>query len=155
MQQRKILLFAKTNGVLIGEIDGDSATSGLDLSAFDVKTVMMDEESGEYWYGDFATGEVKSREEKPLIHESVIKYQTNVRILEKYSLHKQLNLLIGMVDANLENKTPEWVEFKAFLDQVRDEYAQQVQVYKNNPDVYTFITEEEEKVDADKRSTLF
>lgn len=155
MKQKKILLFSKANGVLIGELDGDSAISGLDLSIMDIKTVEMDGELGEYWYGDYQTGEVRAREDKPLIAESWLKYQTNLKILNAYPIHTQLNLLIDLIDANASIKTSEWEEFKAFLGRMRKEHNDQVEVYRSNPDVYTYVSEEEEKINAQKRADLF
>lgn len=154
MKQNKILLFSKSNDVLVAELDADTPTSGLDLSLFNVKTVSMNAENGEYWYGDYTTGEVRAREDKPLIQESWLKYQTNVKILEKYPIHSQLNLIIDMIDSNLSNKTPEWTEFKLFLDRMKDEHKQQITVYSSQSDVYTFISEEEEITNAKKRSDL-
>lgn len=154
MKQNKILLFSKSNGVLIAELDSSTPTSGLDLRHFNVKTITLDEEAGEYWYGDFTNGEVRSRDDKPIIQESWLKYQTNVKILERYPIHAQLNTIIDMIDLNFTEKTPEWTEFKAFLDRMKNEHHEQISAYSLQPDVYTYISEEDEILNAKKRSDL-
>lgn len=81
-QVRK-LLFLKSTGVLIGEITEDTDVSVMDLSQFYVKDVTFNIANEEYWYGDYSTGEVRSRNDKAVVIESVVKYSTNTKIISK------------------------------------------------------------------------
>lgn len=145
------LLFLKTTGVLIGEITDDVDTSVMDLSQFLTKSVELDEEGGDYWYGDYATGQVKSRYEKPVIAESQVKFYTNLKVLEQYPIHKQLNIIIDAIEKSGIPQTDEFVKMKEFLQAVRDEHNEKVAVYSSNPDVYTWISEAEEHAQASKK----
>jgi hypothetical protein len=145
------LLFIKDSGVLIGELPVDADNSAFNLDKFVVKPVEIDHEEGEYWYGDYTTGEIRARTDKPLITESFVKYNTNAEILNEYPLHKQLNILIDMLDKNATVKTDEFVAFKNYLDAARANHTEQVNAYASNPSAYTWISVEEEKAIIEKK----
>jgi hypothetical protein len=138
------LLFIKSTGVLIGEITPDTDTQTLNLDNFVVKTVELDENLGDYWYGDYATGEVRSRSDKPVITESYVKYNTNVSILNEYSIHKQLNILIELLANSDIPKTANFTAMAEFLNSAKANHQEQIQAYSSNPNAYTFISEAEE-----------
>jgi hypothetical protein len=145
------LLFLKSTGVLIGEITEGVDRSTLDFSQLLVKLVELDQETGEYWHGDYSTGTVKSSQEKPVILESKVKYYSNIKVLEKYPVHKQLNIIIDMLDKSEIAKTVEYEKMREFLQAVRDEHNEKVAVYSSNPDVYTWVSELEEHLEASKK----
>lgn len=145
------LLFLKNTGVLIGEIHAETDRESLNLEKFLVKTVELDEELGEYWYGDHDNGEIRSRVEQPVITESYIKYDTNLTIVGEYPIHKQLNILIDMLNQSDIAKTPEFTAMKEFLDAARNTHQEKVAAYKSNPAAYTWISEEEELDILDKK----
>lgn len=151
-KQLRNLLFLRSTGVLIGEITPDTDESVLDLANFYVKAVHIDEEAGEYWFGDYATGQVQSRLDKPVITESALKFASNVKVLTEYPIHKQLNILIDMLDKSNVEKTPDFIAMKAFLDQVRDFHQQKKAVYSSNDNAYVWISQEQERAEADKKS---
>jgi hypothetical protein len=137
------LLFLKSTGVVIGEITNDTDASVLDLTKFNVKTVEMDPDT-EYWIGDFNSGKVVSKIEKPLITEAMVKYSSNVKALTEYPIHKQLNIMIDMLDKSSLEKTTEFAKMKEFLDSIRQEHKEKVEFYANNPETYTWLSENEE-----------
>lgn len=145
------LLFLKTTGVLIGEITEDVDTSVMDLSQFVTKKIEIDEEAGEYWYGDYNTGVIKSRFEKPVISESQVKFYTNLKALEQYPIHKQINVIVDMLDKSGIPQTDDFIKMKEFLQAVREEHSEKVSVYSSNPNVYTWISEAEEHLQASKK----
>ena len=145
------LLFLKTTGVLIGEITEDVDTSVMDLSQFHIRQVELDEEIGEYWFGDYATGQVKSRYEKPVVSESQVKFFTNLKALEQYPIHKQINIIVDMLEKSGIPQTEDFVKMKEFLQAVRDEHNEKVTVYASNPEVYTWVSEAEEHLQASKK----
>ena len=153
-KQSKELLFLKSTGVLIGEITDDLDKSKLDLSQFETKVVDIDSESGEYWHGDFATGEVKSMAEKLLVVESMMRYNANVAVLDKYPIHTQLNTIIDMLALSDIPKTEKFVELKEYLDLIRAEYQTKVTEFSSKPDTYTWISLDEEKEIQNKKSNL-
>jgi hypothetical protein len=139
------LLFIKSTGVLIGEITPETDRSSLNLDNFVVKTVDLDEDLGDYWYGDYQTGEVRSRSDKPVITESYVKYNTNVSILVEYPIHRQINILIDMLDKSDITKTPEFTAMKEFLDAAKQNHKDQIESYSSNTGAFTFVSEAEEK----------
>lgn len=148
---KRDLLFLKNTGVLIGEIHDETDRESLNLEKFVVKSVEFDTELGEYWYGDHDTGEIRSRVEKPVVTESYVKYDTNLTIVGEYPVHKQLNIIVDMLNKSSVEKTPEFLAMKEFIDTVRSNYQEQVAAYANNPEGYTWISEEEELEMLDKK----
>lgn len=148
----RTLLFLKSTGVLIGEITPDTDDQVMDLTNFYVRDVQIDEEAGEYWFGDYSTGGVQSRMDKPVVTESALKYASNVKVLSEYPVHKQLNILIDMLDKSNVEKTPEFVAMKAFLDQVRDFHQQKKAAYSSNDNAYVWISLEDERAEAAKKN---
>lgn len=148
---KRDLLFLKNTGVLIGEIHDETDRESLNLEKFVVKAVEFDNELGEYWYGDYETGEIRSRVEKPVITESYVKYDTNLTIVGEYPIHKQLNIIIDMLSKSSVEKTPEFLAMKEFIDTVRLNYQEQIAAYANNPAGYTWISEQEELEMLDKK----
>ena len=145
------LLFLKSTGVLIGEITDEVDTSVMDLSQFLTKQVEIDEENGEYWHGDFNNGSVKSRFEKPVISESQVRYFTNLKALEQYPIHKQINVIIDMLDKSGIPQTDDFMKMKEFLEAVREEHNEKISVYSNNPNIYTWMSASDEYDLASKK----
>jgi hypothetical protein len=145
------LLFLKSTGVLIGEITADTDTSILDLTQFLVKEVEIAEDNEEYWYGDYATGEVRSRNDKCVITESVVKYSTNTKIISKYPIHNQIDIIIDMLNSSNLEKTPEFLELKTYLDAEIQMHKDKIQAYSGNPEAYVWISAEEEQQENAKK----
>lgn len=149
------LLFIKSSGVFIGVLTSETDTSVLDFSQFIVKSVEMDIAAGDFWYGDAFTGEVRSRQDKPVVTESFLRYKTNLTILKEYPIHTQLNILIDMIDKNATVKTPDFEAFKLFLQQMRDTHNEKINYYSSNPEIYTWVSQEEEDAVAEAKRTSF
>jgi len=150
-KENRKLLFLKSTGILIGEVTADTDASVLDLSKFYVRDVSIDTVNQEYWSGDYATGQVMSRLDKPVVTESTLNYATNLKVLETYSIHKQLNILVDMLDKNATEKTPEFVAMRDFLKAVRQEHLQKVQAYSSNSEAYTWVSKEQENAMLSKK----
>lgn len=150
-KETRKLLFLKSTGVLIGEITADTDESVMDFSKFYIKEVGIDSTKQEYWSGDYATGQVLSKLDKPIITESVLNYSTNLKVLETYSVHKQLNILIDMLDKNASEKTPEFVAMRDFLKAARQEHLQKIQAYSSNPEAYIWVSKEQEEAMLSKK----
>jgi len=150
-KENRKLLFLKSTGILIGEVTADTDTAVLDLSKFYVRDVSIDTVNQEYWSGDYATGQVMSRLDKPVVTESTLNYATNLKVLETYSIHKQLNILVDMLDKNATEKTPEFVAMRDFLKAVRQEHLQKVQAYSSNSEAYTWVSKEQEATMLSKK----
>jgi hypothetical protein len=150
-KETRKLLFLKSTGVLIGEITADTDESVMDFSKFYIKEVGIDSTKQEYWSGDYATGQVLSKLDKPIITESVLNYSTNLKVLETYSIHKQLNILVDMIDKNASEKTPEFVAMRDFLKAARQEHLQKIQAYSSNPEAYIWVSKEQEEAMLSKK----
>jgi hypothetical protein len=148
------LLFLKSNGVLIGELTDQVDRSKLDLTQFLTKIVEFDDEAGDYWYGDYTTGEVRSRLDKPVITESYVRYNTNLTILERYPIHKQLSIIIDLLAQSDIEKTEDFNQLKEFLDIERQKHSDQISAYASNSEAYTWISWDEEQQTITNKSEI-
>jgi hypothetical protein len=146
------LLFLKSTGVLIGEITPETNQSVMDLSQFLIKDIMFDESKQEYWYGDYYSGEVRSRLDKPVIHESMVKYSTNSKILQKYPIHNQIDIIIDMLAKSSIEKTPEFIELKNYIDEQVAKHHEKVQTFSTNSDAYVWISSKDEEEEYSKKA---
>jgi hypothetical protein len=149
-QVRK-LLFLKSTGVLIGEITEDTDVSVMDFSQFYVKDVTFNIANEEYWYGDYSTGEVRSRNDKAVVIESVVKYSTNTKIISKYPIHNQIDIIIDMLAKSNLEKTPEFLELKTYLDVEIQKHKDKLQAFASNSEAYVFLSAEEEQQENAKK----
>jgi hypothetical protein len=149
-QVRK-LLFLKSTGVLIGEITEDTDISVMDFSQFYVKDVTFNIANEEYWYGDYSTGEVRSRNDKAVVIESVVKYSTNTKIISKYPIHNQIDIIIDMLAKSNLEKTPEFLELKTYLDVEIQKHKDKLQAFASNSEAYVFLSAEEEQQENAKK----
>jgi hypothetical protein len=145
-KQQRELLFVKNTGALIGEMTPEMDRSIFNLEKFETKVVEIDTDLGEYWHGDYVTGEIRSRIDKPIITESLVRYTTNVDILTEYPIHKQLNVLIDLLAQTDIPKTPEFEAMREFLQASRQNYAEKVQLYSSNTDAYVWVSKEQEEL---------
>jgi hypothetical protein len=72
-------------------------------------------------------------------------------VLETYSIHKQLNILVDMLDKNASEKTPEFVAMRDFLKAARQEHLQKIQAYSSNPEAYIWVSKEQEEAMLSKK----
>jgi hypothetical protein len=148
----KQLLFLKSTGCLVGEVTDEATLAQLDLSKFHVKSVVM----GEYevWEGDYYTGKIVSVANKAIVRECDVVYSSNVRILQEYPVHKQLNIIMDLIDqANLP-RTREYEEMRDFIRQVRSDHLEKIETYKSNPDAYIWYSLEDERRDIKNKTIV-
>lgn len=141
----RTLLFLKSTGVLIGELSDKTSTEYMDLARFDTKSVDLDEGAGEYYYGNYSTGVVLNTNDRPVINESLVKYAANVKILNAYPIHRQINVIIDMLNANESLvKSAQFTEMVAFLNAQRQAYVEKVAGF-SDPNAFHWIGEDEEQ----------
>jgi len=151
-KENRRLLFLKSTGVLIGEITNKTPTNFMDLTQFNILDIEIDEESGEYFHGDYSQWEIRNYNIKPVITESVVKYGANVKILDQYPIHKQLNIIIDVLRANeTVIKTDAFNEMINFLDTQRAIYQQKVSSFQNSEAFHWISEDEEEAIKRAKR----
>ena len=108
------LMFNAKTGILLGEKPADSPD--LDFSKFKFKTVEIDPVM-EFYDGDYDTGKITSVDDKPVLNESIVNSQTELAIIDEYPIHKQLNILIDMVNKSDMPNTP---EFTAMMEHIKE-----------------------------------
>lgn len=140
------LMFNAKTGILLGEKPADSPD--LDFSKFKFKTVEIDPVM-EFYDGDYDTGKITSVDDKPVLNESIVNSQTELAIIDEYPIHKQLNILIDMVNKSDMPNTP---EFKAMMQHITDqvEAGKEKKKVFNESDAYVYVSEEQAKEDAKK-----
>lgn len=150
-RKTRTLLFLKSSGVLIGEITNETDQTVLDLTQFNVKDVEIDETLSEYWNGDYDTGSVQSRLDKPVIVESMIKYSTNTKILTTYPIHNQVNIIIDMLKQSSIPQTADFTNMVAYLDAEIQKHKDKVASYSSNSDAYVWVSSAEEEAEYKRK----
>ena len=155
--ERKTFLFNARNGVFTADLTDTLKTTpdvmnSLDLSKFKLKEVDFDNTT-HYWDGDYDTGSVKPMHDKQIIYERAVNTSANIRVLEKWPLHKQINALIEMLDqADIPN-TPKITELKEHIEAIKQETIEMKKVYEED-DAYEYIKVADEIAKADKLQDL-
>ena len=155
--ERKTFLFNAKNGVFTADLTETlkatpDVMNNLDLSKFKVKEVDFDNTT-HYWEGDYDTGSVKPMHDKQIIYERAVNTSANMRVLEKWPLHKQINAIIEMLDAADIPNTPKITELKAHIDTIKQETIEMKKVYEED-DAYEYIKVADEIAKADKIQDL-
>ena len=135
------LMFSKPNGILMGvltkEMEEDQRID--ERAVFLIKEVESDVET-QYYDGDYETGSVKPMHDRPTIRESELIYGANVKVLQKYPIHKQINIIIEMLNQSELPNTPRFEELRDYIDRYRKDVKEQIAIYKADPDTFDFIS---------------
>ena len=155
--EKKTFLFNAKNGVMVADLtetlkDTPDVMQSLDVSKFKIKEVEFDNTT-HYWDGDHDTGSVKPMHDKPIIYERAVNASANMRVLEKWPLHKQINAIIEMLDAADIPNTPKITELKAHIDTIKEETKQMKKTYEDD-DAYVYIKIADEIAKAEKIQDL-
>ena len=145
-KQTMTLMFNAKTGILLGEKPADNPD--LDLSKCKFKTVEIDPIM-EFYDGDYNNGTIMRVDEKPVVNESVVNSQTFSSIQEKYPMHKQINILMEMIDASDLPNTERFSEMMQYIKDQRVAGKEKKKVYTES-DAYHYETEEEAKEKARK-----
>lgn len=139
---KKYLVFNKKNGTLLATVPGDTDISQFDVANFLVKEVFL--APGQYYMGDYYTGQVHDDTVKPLITETEVRVKASNKVWREYPIHKQLNIIIDMLAQAGINKTQEFQKMIDYVNNVRKSTNLQIESYQNNKDAYNFLTRQEE-----------
>lgn len=139
---KKYLIFNKKTGALLATVPGDTDASQFNLDSFLIKEVFL--APGQYYMGDYYTGQVHDDSVKPLITETEVRIKASNKVWREYPIHKQLNIIIDMLAHANINRTPEFQKMLDYVNNVRKSANLQIESYKNNTDAYNFLTREEE-----------
>ena len=140
------LMFNGKTGILLGEKPADNPE--LNLNKFKFKTVEIDPIM-EFYDGDYDNGTIMRVDEKPVVNESIVNSQTFSSIQEKYPMHKQINILIEMIDASDLPNTERFAEMVQYIKDQRVVGKEKKKVYTES-DAYHYESEEEAKEKAKK-----
>tara|TARA_B100001564_G_C20493731_1_gene602953 strand:+ start:412 stop:888 length:477 start_codon:yes stop_codon:yes gene_type:complete len=155
--EKKTFLFNAKNGALVANLtetlkQNQFITDSLDMEKFKIKEVEFDNTT-HYWDGDYDTGSVKPMHDRTVVRETEVNYNANMRVLEEYPLHKQLNIIIDMLDQSDIPNTEKFTQLKEHISAVKEELKQQKKVYAEDS-AFEYITIAEEIARADKLKDL-
>ena len=156
-KEKKTFLFNAKNGVFTANItetlkQNQFIMDSLDLTKFKVKEVEFDNTT-HYWDGDYDTGSVKPMHDKTVIKESEVNYNANLRVLEEFPLHKQLNIIIDMLDQSEIPNTEKFTKLKEHVKAIKEETTAQKKVYAEDP-AFEYVSLDSEIAKADKLKDL-
>jgi len=149
MAKQKIrLMFNASNGAVIGAIPSGMSTGGLNPNEVKIKSLEYDPDTQVY-IGDFENGSIKNiadvdtAPDAAIIDEELLNTETKEDLQHVYPMHRQLNILIDMLDKSDIANTAEFEEMKNFIDDLRAKNKARKDAYKANPNSYKFISREE------------
>tara|TARA_Y100000310_G_scaffold287941_1_gene313188 strand:+ start:107 stop:583 length:477 start_codon:yes stop_codon:yes gene_type:complete len=155
--EKKTFLFNAKNGVMTANLtetlkQSPDVMNSLDLTKFNVKEVEFDNTT-HYWDGDYDTGSVKPMHDKTIVTEAMVNFNANMRVLEEFPLHKQLNIIIGMLDQSDIPNTEKFTKLKDHIKAIKEETKEQKKVYADDS-AFEYITNADEIAKADKIKDL-
>ena len=155
--EKKTFLFNAKNGVFTADLtetlkESQFIMDSLDLTKFKVKEVEFDNTT-HYWDGDYDTGSVKLMHDKTIVKESVVDYNANLRVLEEFPLHKQLNIIIEMLDQSDIPNTENLTKLKEHIEVIKQEAIEQKKVYAKDS-AFEYVSLDSEIAKADKLKDL-
>lgn len=147
------LMFNAKNGTLLGHLPKGMSTFGLDPDEVKIKTVQYDPNE-EVFLGTYTDGKVMKISDaddgKAFIDEEVLNAGIQDDIAEKYPMHRQLNIIIDMLDKCDYPNTPEFTEMVEYIKDLREMNKARKEQYKNS-DAYFFADKELSALDRKKR----
>jgi hypothetical protein len=155
--EKKTFLFNAKNSVLTADITETLKQSqfimdSLDMTKFKVKEVEFDNTT-HYWDGDYNTGSVKPMHDKTIVREAEVNFNANMRVLEEFPLHKQLNIIIEMLDQSDIPNTENLTKLKEHIEAIKAETKEQKKVYADDL-AFEFVSIDSEIAKADKLKDL-
>jgi hypothetical protein len=155
--EKKTFLFNAKNGVMTANLtetlkNAPDIMNNLDLTKFKVKEVEFDNTT-HYWDGDHDSGSVKPMHDKTIIREAEVIHSANIRVLEAFPLHKQLNIIIEMLDQSDIPNTEKFTKLKDHVKAIKEETKEQKKVYAEDP-AFEYVSMDEEMAKADKVTDL-
>ena len=155
--EKKTFLFNAKNGVMTANLtetlkNAPDIMNNLDLTKFKVKEVEFDNTT-HYWDGDHDSGSVKPMHDKTIIREAEVIHSANIRVLEAFPLHKQLNIIIEMLDQSDIPNTEKFTKLKDHVKAIKEETKEQKKVYAEDP-AFEYVGLDEEIAKANKVTDL-
>jgi hypothetical protein len=148
------LMFNAKNGTLLGHLPKGMNTFGLDPDEVKIKTVSYDPDK-EIYIGTYADGSVKKITEvdsgKAFIDEEMLNAGVSDKIQNAYPVHRQLNIIIDMLEKSDIPNTPEFQEMMSYIKDLRERNKARKTEYKNNTDAYFFADKATSEIDRKKR----
>jgi hypothetical protein len=91
--------------------------------------------------------------DKTIIRESEVNYGANLRVLEEYPLHKQMNIIIEMLDQSEVPNTEKFNKMREHIKQIKEETKEQKRIYAEDS-AFDYISIDSEIAKADKLKDL-
>jgi len=147
------MMFNAKNGALLGHLPKGMSTFGLNPDEVKVKNVEYDPDT-EIYIGTLTEGGVKKIADldsgKAFIDEEVLNANTADSIHQKYTMHKQLNIIIDMLDKCEYPNTPEFAEMVSYIKDLRERNKASKKVYEES-DAYVYADKKIIELDRKKR----
>lgn len=147
------MMFNAKNGILLGHLPKGMDTFGLDPDEVKIKTVEYDPDT-EMYIGTLTEGGVKKIADlddgKAFIDEEVLNAGVADQIQQKYPMHKQLNIILDMLNASDIPNTPEFTEMMDYIKDLRERNKARKEQYKSS-DAYFFADKKISELDRKKR----
>lgn len=140
-KEKQNLMFNAKTGVLIGALPESTPIANLNLTKFKFKEVEVDP-INEFWDGDYDTGKVKSVDEKPRFSEQGVKVQSGEAIVTAYPVHKQMNIIMDMLNKSDVANTPEFTAMMDYIGEQREATKLKIKQYKES-DAFDYVSEDD------------
>ena len=158
-KQKHRLMFNASNGTMIGAVPSGMHTGGLNPNEVKIKTVEYDTDI-EVYIGDFETGtvyKIKDIDQHPdavVIDEELLNIDVKNDIQHVYPLHRQLNIMMDMLDKSDIPNTEEFTEMCNFIKDQIERNSARKEAFKSNPNSYRFVSRQEMQKNRKRRLGL-
>jgi len=140
----KLLLVFNTDGSSVISAQEYDAEFEAGLISGNVKHKVLEyDNQNEYYWGNYDTGSIRSLNDYPIMEELALDELVNKTILNKYSIHKQLNIISECMEQAGIPLTEDFQAMRAFIKEKTTNHSSAIQTYKNNPDTYSFVPKPE------------
>jgi hypothetical protein len=150
-----VLMFNKSNGELIGDLPPEQKIRGLNGNEVMTKVVEYDPSTHVY-IGTYHEGKVVAiddirADDVPVIDEEILNLNVKGNIEGEYPLHKQLNIMMEMLNNSSISNTEEFQKMYDYIKDERERNKARKDVYKSTESSYIFISKENIKLAKDKK----
>ena len=152
-------MFNANNGAVIGAVPSGMSTGGLNPNEVKIKSLEYDPEV-EVYFGDYETGSIQKIDDldkapdAAIIDEEMLNIDVKNDIQHVYPLHRQLNIIMDMLDQSSIPNTPEFTEMREYIKDQIDRNTARKEAFKSNPGSYKFISRQEIQKDRRRRLGL-
>jgi len=138
LKSKVYVFFEKSTGKQLFATDSEDIANKSDKNSLLCREFFL--YPGEVYDGDYETGKVIDRYNKPIIYESVLRREVEVAKQQRYPLDVMVYMILNVLVKNPSIElTPEFKEMINFLEESNKKLFKKIEILKLQKDNITFI----------------